>query len=120
MTGLPALLAFEVIVLGFLLVAVFIFQEKSDGSIKAYCISPGGTLSYLLSKTALFAVIVLIYGLFFLLFTIGIPEQLLKISVVLLLASALYTLLGIIVEVFFRGISDWLFVGGEKNIFIRR
>ena len=111
MTGLPALLAFEVIVLGFLLVAVFIFQEKSDGSIKAYRISPGGNFSYILSKTVLFALMGLIYGLFFLLFTIGIPEQLLEISVVLLLASALYTLLGIIVAVFFRSISDWLFIG---------
>jgi hypothetical protein len=111
MTGLPALLVFEVIALGFLLVAVFIFQEKSDGSIRAYRISPGGTLSYVLAKTVLFAVMGLIYGLLFLLFTIGIPEHIFLISAVLLLASALYALLGSIVAVFFRSISDWLFVG---------
>ncbi|MGE5592167.1 MAG: hypothetical protein ACM3X3_00580 [Betaproteobacteria bacterium] len=41
LTALPGLIAFEVIVLGFTFVAVFIFQEKHGGTIKAHRVSPG-------------------------------------------------------------------------------
>ena len=39
---IPIMLTFEVLILGFLFIAVMIFQEKQAGTILAYRVSPGG------------------------------------------------------------------------------
>ncbi|MEW5785171.1 MAG: ABC transporter permease [Bacillota bacterium] len=111
MHALPSLLAFEVIVIGFLMVAVMIFQEKSEGTIKAYRVSPGRTGAYLLSKTLVFASLGLIYGLVFIFSTMGLPPNLPLLCLVLALAVSFYTLAGAAVAVFFNNISEWIFVG---------
>ncbi|NSW91668.1 MAG: ABC transporter permease [Firmicutes bacterium] len=109
--SVPGILVFEVLILGFMLVAVFIYQEKSEGSIKAYRISPGGTSLYILSKTLVFVVLGLIYGTFFVITTIGFPANYLKFAAVVILGTALYTFLGFIVAVFYNSLSKWLFPG---------
>ncbi len=111
LTSVPVLLTFEVLIIGFLFIAVFMFQEKNEGSIRAYQISPGGVFLYIISKVMVFIVIGLLYGLSFVLLTLGTSVNLLTLSLLIVLGVALYTLIGIIVAVFFNNISDWFFVG---------
>jgi hypothetical protein len=109
---LPVLLAFEVIVLGFLFVAVMVFQEKQDGSIRAFRVSPAGTWSYLLSKVTLWVLLTVLYGTLLLLVTRG-PGLARWLSLLALvgLSGLFMTLVGLAVSVFFRSISEWFFVG---------
>lgn len=109
--SVPALLSFEVLVLGFFMIAVFVFQEKSEGSIRAYRISPGGLHLYILSKTLAFMVVGLIYGIFFVLTTVGIPAKPLDFLLITLLGTMVYTLIGFILGILFNNLSEWFFVG---------
>ncbi|MFP4363467.1 MAG: ABC transporter permease [Spirochaetia bacterium] len=106
----PVFMVFEVVMLGFLIVAVLIFQEKQEGSIRAYRVSPGGTLAYIASKSTVNLVLALIYGGLMLLTCIGQPVDIFRLAVLLLLASLLMTLLGIALSVWFRSISEFFFV----------
>lgn len=107
----PPLLVFEVIVLGLLMSPVLLFQEKAEGTIRSYRVSPGGIAVYILSKAAVFAVISLVYGLLMVLPTIRISINYPALLTVIFFSSVIYTCLGLVVAVFFNNISEWLFVG---------
>jgi len=109
--AIPPLLAFEVIVNGFMMVAVLLFQEKMEGTIKAYRVSPGGTSIYIISKAAVFALVGLLYGLLMVLPTIGFSFSFPALFAVLFFGSLIYTFLGLAVASFFKNISEWLFIG---------
>lgn len=111
LTALPSLLTFEVLILGFLFIAVFMFQEKEEGSIRAYRITPASTSSYILSKTLVFMAIGLVYGFALVMPTIGFSINYLMLGLIIILGSALYSFLGAIVAVFFNNISQWFVVG---------
>ena len=111
LAAIPSLLAFEVLILGFMFIAVFMFQEKEEGSIRAYRISPGSTSMYILSKTLVFLVIGLIYGFALVLLTVGPSVNFLMLGLIIVLGSVLYSFLGAIVAVFFNNISEWFVVG---------
>ncbi len=108
---IPIFMTFEVILLGFLIGAVLIFQGKQEGSLRAYRVSPGGTLVFILSKVILYAGISLIYGLTVSLIAFGFSVNYLQLSILILLSSALMTLLGLAIAVFFTNISEWFFAG---------
>ncbi|OHD54676.1 MAG: hypothetical protein A2Y33_02530 [Spirochaetes bacterium GWF1_51_8] len=108
---LPVLLTFEVMVLGFLFVAVVIFQEKQEGSIRAYRVSPGGVCAYVLSKTLVWVVLSVLYGIVLLLATVGFGIDYLAAAMLLTAGSLLMTLFGMAVAVFFSSISEWFFIG---------
>ena len=101
----------EVLVLGFLFVAVFIFQEKSEGSIRAYRVSPGGTATYILAKTLVFMALGVVYGLGLVTAAMGFSVNYGALLLLIVLGVNLYTFLGISVAVFFRNISEWFFTG---------
>ncbi len=105
------LMVFEVLILGFLMIAVFIFQEKHDGSIRAYRITPGDTFVYIVSKVLAFLVIGIVYGFMLVGFTIGLKINLLLLLVVTVIGFILYTLIGMVIAVFFKDISEWFFIG---------
>ena len=109
--AVPPLLAFEVIVLGFLMAAVLLFQEKADGTNRAYRVTPGGTPPYILAKAAVFSLIGLFYGLLMIMPTIGLDLNYPALILTLILGCFLYTCLGLTVAVFFNNISEWLFIG---------
>lgn len=111
LTALPGLVAFEVMVLGFMFVAVFIFQEKSEGSIRAYRVSPGGTATYIWSKSLVFMLLGSLYGLGLVVATMGFAVDFGRLMPLMILGINLYTFIGITVAVFFRDISSWLFPG---------
>lgn len=108
---LPVFISFEVVMLGFLLIAVMVFQEKEDGSIRAYRVSPSGTLEYILSKTAVNLVLSTVYGGLIVLFTMGTSVNYLILFTVIILVSFLMTLLGLSISVFFKSLQEFLFVG---------
>lgn len=108
---IPIFMTFEVILLGFLIGAVLIFQGKQEGSLLAYRVSPGGTLVFILSKVILYAAISLIYGLTVSLIAFGFGVNYLHLSILIVLSSAMLTLLGLAIAVFFTNISEWFFVG---------
>lgn len=108
---IPIFMSFEVILLGFLIGAVLIFQSKQEGTLRSYRVSPGGTLIFILSKVILYDAISLIYGLSVALIAFGIAPNYLQLSLLIIASSTLMTLLGLAVAVFFTNISEWFFAG---------
>jgi hypothetical protein len=107
----PVMLVFEVVLLGFFIVAVMMFQEKQEGTLRAYRVTPAGALNYVLSKTGLFLVLSLLYGLPILLVGFGLRINYLLLILLVVLSSTLMTLFSLAVAVFFRNLSEWFFVG---------
>jgi hypothetical protein len=107
---IPVFITFEVIMMGFILIAVLVFQEKQEGSIRAYRISPSGTLQYILSKTAVLTIMGLLYGFFSIVFIVGFNADYVLLLLIVLLASVLMNLLGLGLAVFFKNISEFLIV----------
>ncbi len=103
----PVFICFEAIILGFLMSAVLMLSEKHEQVLKAYRISPGGTLRYVSGKAALFALIGTAYAVLMAVTTVGFDFDWAGFITVTLLGCALYTLLGMSLAVFFKDISGW-------------
>ena len=108
---LPTMMAFEVVILGFLFIAVTVFQEKEEGVIRAYRVSPATTLGFCLNKVLLWTAISTIYGLILSLATANFGINYLQLAALLITASFFYSSLGLIIAVFFRNLSDWFIPG---------
>ena len=109
-----SLVIFEVLILGYLFVAVMVFQEKQDGVIRAYRVTPAGVHRYVLSKNIVWVLLTSGYGLVFLLLTGGWnlePMRWAMFVLLLVVAAAYMTVLGYLISLFFESISDWFFVG---------
>ncbi len=111
--GIPVFLIFEAGILGFLLVAVIVFQEKQEGTIRAYRASPGGTLAYLGSKTLVFVTLSLLYGAGVIAagIVMGARPNLAGTLLALAGASAALTLGGLGFACYFQNLSGWFFPG---------
>lgn len=108
---LSVLMAFEVMVLGFLFVAVLLFQEKQEGGILSYRVTPGGAIVYTGSKAILWGLVCTLYGILLGLLTIGPGPWILPMIPLVFLSSFFMTALGLLVAVFFKNISEWFFIG---------
>ncbi|MEW6243271.1 MAG: ABC transporter permease [Bacillota bacterium] len=106
---IPLLMVTEVVFLGFLFVAVMVFQEKAEGSIRAYRVSPRGTWTYILSKSVTNVILALCYGLLIFLPTIGPTSNLIAVLPLIILASFLMTVAGLSISVFFDSLSDFIY-----------
>jgi ABC-2 type transport system permease protein/fluoroquinolone transport system permease protein len=111
--GIPVFLIFEAGILGFLLVAVFIFQEKQEGTIRAYRASPGGALAYIGSKTLVFVTLSVLYGAGVIAAgtVMGARPNLAGTLLALAGASAALTLGGLGFACYFSNLSGWFFPG---------
>ncbi len=107
----PIMLVFEVVLLGFFIAAVLMFQEKQEGTLRAYRVTPAGAMQYILSKTTLFITLSLAYGLPILLLGFGLRINYGLLLLLVVLSSALMTLFSLAIAVFFRNLSEWFFVG---------
>ena len=107
---IPVFLTYEVVALGFILIAVMIFQEKAEGSILAYRVSSSGTAVYILSKVTIFTLMAVLYGVITTIFTAGFNINYAVLLLIIVLAGIFMTLLGLLVSVFFDNISEFLFV----------
>ena len=108
---IAVMLAFEVMILGFLFAAVAVFAEKKEGSIRSYRVSPSGLSSYVFSKTLVFTLVSTAYGLIMTAATVGIRINLAVLTAVLLVSCAMMTLLGLGIAAFFNNISEWFITG---------
>ncbi|MBE2197171.1 MAG: ABC transporter permease [Anaerolinea sp.] len=115
--GVPIFLVFEVVALGFFLVAAIIFQEKQEGVIRAFRVSPANTLTYVLAKTAVFLILGVVYALLLLGLGLGFDAPFAPLLLLVILGSSMMTLFGIVVAVFFNNLSEWFFVGAFILIF---
>lgn len=106
---IPLLMVFEVVMFGFIIIAVMVFQEKEEGSIKAYRISPTGILEYIMSKAAVNVLMALVYGGLIVLFTMGFGVNYPHLILIIALTSLLMTIMGLFVSVFFTNLSEFLF-----------
>ncbi len=106
---IPVFLTYEVVALGFLLIAVMIFQEKTDGSIHAYRVSSSGAAIYILSKVVIFTLMAVLYGVVTTVSTVGFNIDYLNLLLLIILASIFMTLLGLLVSIFFNNLSEFLF-----------
>jgi ABC-2 type transport system permease protein/fluoroquinolone transport system permease protein len=111
--GIPVFLIFEAGILGFLLVAVFIFQEKQEGTIRAYRASPAGALAYAGSKTLVFVLLSVLYGAGVIAAgtVMGARPNLAGTLLTLAGASAAITLGGLGFACYFSNLSGWFFPG---------
>jgi hypothetical protein len=107
----PVVIVFEVVLLGFMIAAVMMFQEKQEATLRAYRVSPSGALNYILSKNALFLVISFAYGLPVLLLAFGLNFNLPLMLLLIALSSLFMTTLSLAIAVFYRNLSEWFFVG---------
>lgn len=105
----PVILATEVTTLGYLFIAVMVFQEKTEGSIKAYRVSPQGVWPYVAAKTVSNTLLATGYGAVILLFTVGPRAGTLPVLGLVALAALLLSALGLAVSVFFEDLSGFLY-----------
>lgn len=113
LVGVPIFLIFEAGILGFLLVAVFVFQEKQEGTLKAYRAAPGGPLPYIAAKLGVFVGLSMLYGAGVLAAAAvkGARPDWPAALGALALTSAFMTLFGLGFASFFRNLSHWFFPG---------
>jgi hypothetical protein len=105
----PLILGLDVALMGFLFAGVMVLQEKTEGTVAAYRVSPGGTAAYVLSK--------LLFNLGLAAFNAAVflawahPAGLLEPGLlgVTLAAVATLTFLGMGLAVFFDGLSSFFY-----------
>lgn len=107
---IPILMFTEVILLGFLLIAVMVFQEKEEGGVRAYRVSPGGTLEYILAKAGSNLFLAVLYAILVIVFTMGFDVNFLPLFGVIVLANILMTFIGLSISVFFKSLEEFIFV----------
>lgn len=106
----PMFVSFEAVVLGFLMAAILLLGEKQEGTLRAYRVSPGGALAYVLSKSLLFTLVGTIYALLMVVTTVGLAFNWGQFILLTVLGCMLYTLLGLSLAIFFQDISGWFFL----------
>ncbi|TVQ21757.1 MAG: hypothetical protein EA383_16635 [Spirochaetaceae bacterium] len=108
------LMVFEVLILPFVFIAVNLFQEKQDGTIRAYRVTPGGTGRYLTAKMLLWTGLTILYGVVLLLCTVGFglsPASWAAMLLLLLVAGLFISAFGLFVALFFSSINGWFLPG---------
>ena len=106
---LPILIALESVLLGFYFAAVMVFQEKDEGGIKAYRVSPGGVTEYIASKVLVNVGLGLLSGLLIVGATVGLGAQYGQLIILIAVAAAVMTLLGLGLGVFFASLSGFIY-----------
>lgn len=104
---LPVFICFEAVIQGFLLAGVLMLNEKSGKIVRALQVSPISAVYYWIAKIFLFSIIGSFYALLMALFTVGFNFPVMPFILVSMVASALFTMLGMITAVFFRSINNW-------------
>ncbi len=107
---LPFFIVMEAGILGMMLIIIMVFQEKQEGSIRAYRTTPGGIWTYMGAKLTLLTVLTSLYGFVITIFTVGLTYNVLNFFIITILGSLVITLLGFATCVFFNDLSEYIFV----------
>lgn len=108
---IPLFLALDVAMMGFMMGAVLMLEERGDGTLRALRVTPVGTAAYILSKSLVFLLVSLAYAALLLLVMGTWPTNPLAFWSLLMAGSLLFTFLGMILATFFKTMSEWLFAG---------
>jgi len=103
----PVFICFEALVSGFLMAGILLLGEKEDGTIKAYRISPSGTVEYVTAKVLLFGIFGTVYSILMAVMIAGFGFNWGGFILLAFLSGALFTLLGLAITVFFKDMSSW-------------
>ena len=104
---LPVFICFEAIVQGFLLAGVLMLNEKSGKIVRALQASPIHALQYWTAKVLLFSAIGGLYALLMAVFTVGLKFPVIPFILLSMIASAIFTMIGLITATFFRSLNNW-------------
>jgi len=113
---LPILIFSEASMIGLLLAAALFYSEKTEGTLRAYRVTPGGLAEYLLAKSVAMGVVGLVSATIITLFTIGLDVNWLAVVGVVFLSAVVVTLLTLVVANMFQTISQFLFTGVLLNL----
>ncbi len=105
----PVFLCFEALIVGFILGGALMLSEKEEGTIRALRVSPMGVDRYLVSKTALFSLIAVLYALLMAFFCVGFGFPLLRFVLLSFFGAAMFSLLGLTFSTLFKDLSSWFF-----------
>lgn len=115
---LPVFAATEVIMFGFMIIAVMVFQEKKEGTLRAYRVTPGSAYEYIASKTLINILMAVAFGLILTVAVMGVNVSFIPLLAIFILGSTLITLLGLWVSTYFRDLESFIFVAlGVMMIF---
>lgn len=115
----PSLLFSDPAMIGLVFIAVLIFMEKDEGTLRAYLVTPGRTWEYLLSKGLSMAALAVGFTLVFVPATVGLGgPNWLYLLVLIALGAMFSTLLGAAVAVFYDNISQYMFPAVILMLFI--
>ncbi|MDN5342662.1 MULTISPECIES: ABC transporter permease [Oceanotoga] len=113
---LPVLIATDVIMMGFLFIAAMLFQEKQEGSISAYRVTPAGTINYILSKVLINSFLAIIFGIIVAIFTIGFQINYIIYTIIIFISAFLVSLFGLFLAQFYSSISDFIYIALIFNV----
>ncbi|SHJ93077.1 ABC-2 type transport system permease protein [Geosporobacter subterraneus DSM 17957] len=110
----PIFLMSEAALVGFIVIAAFIFMEKDEGTLRAYQVSPGRTPEYLAAKISLMIILGWVHTVILVPLTIGVHVNWLPLIMIVTLGSIVSSSLGLIVASFFQNLSQaivWIIAG---------
>lgn len=102
---IPLFLVFESSLIGLVLVAALLLDEKEQGTHLVYAITPGPIWQYLLSKIVFMLFLGLLSGGLLTLFTLGFKANLGLVLLIVGLGNVLGTLLGLLIAAFFDSLQ---------------
>ncbi|MCK4258993.1 MAG: ABC transporter permease [Halanaerobiales bacterium] len=108
---IPVFVFSEAAMLGLLLIVTLVFAEKSEGTIRAYNVTPGGIIEYLLSKNLAMTFVSLVFTVLLVVFTLGFSVDFLYLFIVIILASFFASTLGLLIASFFQNLSQFIYWG---------
>ena len=105
----PVFIAFEALMVGFILGGALMLAEKQDGTVRALRVSPFSVPRYIVSKTLLFSLIGTLYASLICLLTVGVSVNWAIFLPLSFFGTAVFTLIGLAYTSPFRDMSGWFF-----------
>ncbi len=101
---IPIFLTFAGSLMGFFIVAAYIFLDKAEGVIKAFAVSPGGIRNYLLSKVLVVCTTVVLSSSIITIPIMGSGPNYPGLYLFLIISTSAFTVLGLLVASYFENI----------------
>lgn len=105
----PIFIAFEALMVGFILGGALMLAEKQDGTVRALRVSPFPVSSYIIAKTLLFSLIGTLYASLICVFTVGFSINWGLFLPLSFIGTAVFTMIGLAYTSPFRDMSGWFF-----------
>jgi ABC-2 type transport system permease protein/fluoroquinolone transport system permease protein len=107
---IPALIVLDVFLLGFYLIAAMIFQDKKEGIINAYRISPINIFGYIVSKVVINSSLSIALALIIIATTVGFQMNYLHYFVIVTLSALLFSSLGMLLSQFYSSLTEFMYI----------